>query len=576
MASVSVTAKSTPKVSAFIRDAVRIGNFPVSGVPVAITGGVSVTALGRAEADATGTASGGGVLSIGVPQANVTIEPEVAAYIGNAGATDPTQILTAGSIAVRAELTRAGAVAPDDRIQSVNLSQETLSFHYDTVTEGTPVTYTATATSTGLHIGSVYTVLNAGTDLIRLGSLFFVSGVDPLKETITFSSPHPYQNGDCVYYDPRGGTPILAAGTAEANAGGPNPATTCSNTTTDTPGNVDKVFYVRVIDRFTIKLTNTSSDAPDRTITGVDSSHLFLDSVAGLGVNSPIVYRAPSNMAGTFQSGGVDVLVESGKIPTGNPAPNDAIITFVPDTGDCPGAECGLTRHVDNNNNILLSAAVYAALTNGQAVRYIARSGRAIAPLTNGGTYYVVKVGDNAIKLAGSYCDAVGSDGDSACALPDDDDIDLDPEFRPVSTIGLSIPTIKSGTGSGHVNQDTFTASAATFQSVDVGRVIRIGSAIYRITEYLGPTQVRLSGNLASEVSGASWSVYADTDEHSLESTIGASFADGRTGLEDSRTYYVVGIDTTAKSIQIAATRGGSRSRGSTPTTCSAPTRWAP
>ena len=50
----------------------------------AVTGDVLVTAIGRAEADPSGTASGGGVVRAGSPQASSEVDPGVDAHIGTA------------------------------------------------------------------------------------------------------------------------------------------------------------------------------------------------------------------------------------------------------------------------------------------------------------------------------------------------------------------------------------------------------------------------------------------------------------------------------------------------------------
>ena len=278
--------------------------------------------------------------------------------------------------------------------------------------------YSASSPIGGLHNGSVYTVLDAGTNLIRLGSILFTSGVDPLQETITFGSPHPYQSGDCVYYQRGAGTAILPA-RAEANVA------SCTNTTSSA---TDRVFFVRKLDDFTIKLYNrsdlaTAADETPYTVTVFSPSQLQLSAIpGGLLVGTPIVYHA--QVTATFGTGAVDVTPVSGFLPP----PNNTTPAIVPQTGACPGGECGVTLHNDGGKNILLDATTYAALTAGQAVRYVARNGVALGNLTNGGTYYVIKIGNNSIRLAGSYCDAVGSAGDASCALPDGSDAGDDPD----------------------------------------------------------------------------------------------------------------------------------------------------
>ncbi len=132
-----------------------------------------------------------------------------------------------------------------------------MSFTYPGVVEGTQVMYAVPSGDTqvdGLHPGSVYTVLDAtvlgaGTNLIRLGSLIDMSGVDPLTETITFAAGHGFLAGDCVWYDPRGGASIIGVPVGESRA--PAPAARRRPTGAQR-------FFVRVIDP-------TRSSSPRRT-----------------------------------------------------------------------------------------------------------------------------------------------------------------------------------------------------------------------------------------------------------------------------------------------------------------------
>ena len=527
---VRVTSRSTPHVSAWIGDAVVVGDLTLPASPVGIAGDVVVSATGRAEADATGQAFGGGVIAVGVPHATVEVDPDVSAFIGRAGASTPTIVITAGSVKVRAELTRAGAVVPDDTIQSVDVTGETLTFHYPGIGTGSSIVYSAASPAGGLRSGSVYTVLDAGTNLIRLGSMFEVSGVDPLKETITFATPHPFQSGDCVYYDPRGGTAILAPwATAEASGG------SCANTTA---GTSDYVFFVRKVDDVTIKLTTSSAlataalDAP-YTVTVFDGSHLQLGSIpSGLVVNTGIAYRAP--VATTFVSGFVDVTLVAGYIP-----PDFINLKVLPQTGVCPGPECGSTIHTDSANNIFVGHDVWNSLATGQAVRYVVRTGTALAPLTNGGTYYVIKGSDGLIQLADSYCHAVGTAGDSVNC----------PATINVTPLGLSIITKSGSDGTTTNGLAAFTSPTGNFVAADVGKSIRIQGGIYRIASVTSTTAITLDRAAAATTTTAAWAVYSDLDEHSLERSIA--------GLEDGRTYYVTNVDTGNSRIQVSATRGG-------------------
>ena len=248
-------------------------------------------------------------------------------------------------------------------------------------------------------------MLDAGTNLIRLGSLFDVANVNANEETISFTGGHPFVDGDCVYYDPRGGTSVLAAwqGGAQANAG------SCTNTATSIDDPV-WVFFVRVLDDNTIQLTRTlaaaqAGDATPHTVT-VATTTTFLQlsaavfSALALAVGDAIVYQSP--VVVDFVNGVVDITV-SGAAPAIGACPTESDSTFRP--------ECGNTIHADNNN-IFVGSTIWSQLSAGQAVRYNNLSGVSIG-LTNGLTYYVIKGADGVIQLAADYCSAVGTAGNS-------------------------------------------------------------------------------------------------------------------------------------------------------------------
>ena len=403
----SVNAKSMakPSVGAWIGNAVIVGDLADPDSPVAVAGDIDVTAIGRAEADSVGNVFGGGLAAIGVPQATVEVDPTVDAHIGTAPATTPTRIYTNGSVRVRAELTRAGAVVPSDLLTAVDLTGETFTFTYPGIGEGSTVVFSAAnaaSTPGGLTNGAVYTVLDAGANTIRLGSLFDVSGIDPLTETITFAGGHPYKSGDCVYYDPGNSSSIIAPWQGDPQATGG-----CSNTTASS---ADRVFYVRVIDGNTIKLTTTLAaatgvdDAP-YSVTLADGTHLQLSETdfdalvaAGLAAGSAIIYRSPTSAS--FTNGFVDVSVVDVTITDDN---GNSITVKAPATGSCDpntAGECGNTVHADNDN-IFVGTTAWAGFSAGQPVTYRSLDGVNIG-LTNGATYYVIKgtTNDGTIRLA--------------------------------------------------------------------------------------------------------------------------------------------------------------------------------
>ncbi|MFL6035351.1 MAG: beta strand repeat-containing protein, partial [Gaiellaceae bacterium] len=451
IAGTDAVAESTPSTTAAIGNSVRIGDLTDPDAANPITGDVTVTATGRGEADATGTASGGGVIRVGSPNATATVTPSVDAHIGKTTPTTlSTVIVTTGSIKVKSELKKTGAVAPDDNIQAVDVVGDTLTFSYPSINEGDVVQYHTDGTVIpGLHNDSVYTVLDAGANLIRLGSLFSVSGIDPTHDTITFPTGHGFQSGDCVFYDARGAGSIFPSWQTGDASGG----SACNNTDPNR-----KVYFVRVIDTTTIKLTTTSiaataaDDAPF-TSTGIvidaNGSHVRFTTVpAGFVDGQAVVYRAPTVVAAN---------------PTGcNPAPSPINQCIHPASTTAPfvtgfvdvtldqqsdGSFAPHTVKDANNNPVIVHDATQKNIfipdntfQNGDAVLYLVLNGIAIGGLQDHHTYYVHKLANGQIQLALDYCHAVGGVADPANCTDDHGTSDTaDDTPIPVQVIPLTV-----------------------------------------------------------------------------------------------------------------------------------------
>ena len=387
---VGANASSKVVTKAFIGDGVTLGT-----VAAPVNGDVSVTAIGRGEADASGRADGGGGIRVALPQAKSFVDPDVDAHVGTAaGASRTTVVVATGSITVLAQLTKAGVVV-DDRVQSVSASGDTLRFSYPGIGEGAQVQYSGPAIG-GLNSGRTYTVLNAGTNLIRLGSVFdATTAIDPVRETITFSGPHGFNSGECVWYDPRAGSSAVVGAQANSATNGCNAAAPVAGA---------QRYFVRVIDTQTIQLTTTQAAAlatSDATITATpgtpatagDPTPLTLSSTAGLAVGTQVRYRAPVNTQATFFGSQVNVNLETRNV-------NGQDVT-VPAAG-----------HNDDADNVFVGATIYNALNRGDAVLFTS-SGPSFG-LSNDTTYYVIKNPDgHTVRFATSYCLAVGEVGDA-------------------------------------------------------------------------------------------------------------------------------------------------------------------
>jgi hypothetical protein len=398
---------------------VTIGDLTVATAPVPIAGGVTVKATARAEADTTANAYGGGGIQVGLPTAESTISPDVDAFIGtSATAASPTRIYARGSVRVTAELLDSASRPITDALSGIDITNDTVTFSYPGIGEGDSVSYQGPGI-TGLHAGSPYTVIETGTaGRIRLGSLFDAGDaatVDPTTEVITFATPHGFLSGDCVIYDSRGGISILQS-TATAACG--------------TPGT--NSFYVRVIPapggvegRSTqIKLTTSHAAAvaaTDAPLTGTVSGNTIVNpTLAGQPSGTAVIYRAP--VAATFFSGAVDVTPVQIEDADGN-------LVWAPDADVDETTKVVTINHNSAANNIFLGTAITALLNDGDALLYLALGATPIAGLTSGHVYYVIKGANGVIRLADSYCHAVG------CANPDGDD-DTDDDI-PVTALAL-------------------------------------------------------------------------------------------------------------------------------------------
>ena len=359
-------ATSTPSIVAAIGDGVLIGTSTTR-----IDGSITVKAAGRAEADTVAKAYGGGAVQVGIPEARSTIEPFIDAHVGT-HASGGTVIWTVGGIAVTSTLSIVDASGTQtDFIQSADLDDDTIHFQYDGVGEGMVVRYDVTNPIGisfligGLHLGREYTVLDTSVaGVIRLGSLFDASQVDPSTATIHFATSHGFITGDCVKIDARGGSPILLTGQSTAACGG---------------------FFVRVVDGFTIRLTTsdpTQPETPDVAL-GVDpNDDTRIDFVssppAAYGNGQAVLYHAPSVSTITTVVG-----LHPSPLSTGTSGYIPTPLLLVPGN----------------------------TFSSGDAVTYHVVSGVAIGGLTDGDTYYVIEFSGDFIGLAASYCQAVGSVG---------------------------------------------------------------------------------------------------------------------------------------------------------------------
>src|SRR5262249_10269396 len=113
-----------------------------------------------------------------------------------------------------------------------------------------PNTFVDNSTSPASTVQRPYNVISIGKDDLALGSVFDGASINADTDTITFQTPHNFQSGDPVVYEPGAGSPVI------------NPLT---------PGTT---YYVRVLDGFNIKLEPTQDRAlnPQNYLVPIDPS----------------------------------------------------------------------------------------------------------------------------------------------------------------------------------------------------------------------------------------------------------------------------------------------------------------
>ena len=191
-------------------------------------------------------------------------------------------------------------------------------------------------------------MLDGGTGLIRLGSLFDSSKIDPVRETISFTSPHGFNDGDCVFYDARTGGSMIV-GSAQANE---------APTAARRPARDRCPALLRPGHRqTTIQLTLTydaaiaTNDVPLTVTPGTptvagDPTPLTLNGGTPA-IGSQLIYRAP--------------------LPSRLPRPSVNVTLTSSTAGRCPGPRPGPRER-------LRRASDWTALNIGDAVRYASTS----------------------------------------------------------------------------------------------------------------------------------------------------------------------------------------------------------
>jgi hypothetical protein len=380
-------------------------NFGAASTVINVGGSIAVTGNQATDADARADGAGGGAVSVSGFKATITVTPDVDVNVG-----DTNQVIAGSKITILAQHGGGTPVISDGTVLTANDSGNYVVLTASgasvplahQLAGGETIVYTGSCC--GLVTGRAYNVIVRDSSSIYLGNSFNAgTQVSVSNDTIRFSRLHNFVDGESVYYSNNGGATI----------GG------LSNSTR---------YTVNVIDEFTIKLlpfgaseivaiVSNINDVAE-TIT-VNSGHGFVD-----GQN--VVYRAPTPTL-TFSSALVDVNSKSpGSLG--------------------PDFQFSGSTMLSVDNNMIFAGTLNANGTwsphsffTGQGVVYNSPDGSPIGGLSDGAVYFVIKVNDYQIRLASSYCNAVGSPGGTdACALPDGGDEGTSPDPRPVSWLALA------------------------------------------------------------------------------------------------------------------------------------------
>ena len=393
---VSANASSNVTTRAFIGDGVTLGT-----VAAPVNGDVTVTAIGRGEADAIGQGrSAVALIRIGLPQASAVVDPTVDAHVGtSAAATRTTVVVATGTITVLAQLIEGRARGRRrPACSSVSATGDTLTFSYPGIGEGAQVQYSGRPPA-GSTAGRTYTVLDARHE------------PDPARFAVRLPRQHrPGARDDHVrraarlqrrrlrLLRRRAGGRRWSCGTAQASA-----STNGCNVDPARAG--AQRYFVRVIDtRRSSSRTRTPQRSPPATrrsrprpghrpsagdptpLTFVDGGHRRR--------HARSIYRAPDQRRrGVLRLSGQRHARRRGRRR--------------------PGHHGAGGRPRRSGRQRLRRADRGPPLNTGDAVRYASSSPS--FGLATATTYYVIKSADGyTIRLAATFCHAVGAAGDAA------------------------------------------------------------------------------------------------------------------------------------------------------------------
>ncbi|HKJ56179.1 MAG TPA: hypothetical protein VJ978_09355, partial [Nitriliruptoraceae bacterium] len=289
----------------------------------------------------------------------------------------------------------------------------------------------------GLTNGRQYTVLvpaaSAGIDprfSLQLGSVFDGGQVDPLTDEIRFRGAHGLLEGDEVLYFPGAGVGVIGGLVA------------------------GKLYRVHVVDDLTIKLVDPLANTGTVTVNGGQVGTNVVNVANAFANNDPVTYRA---------QGGQTFNVQAVELRTTGTNSGDPLLS-----GDNQ-------LQYANDNTIFLGTnpnedGVFQSghgLNTGDRVYYVATGGNGatISPgLVGSGAYYwVIRVDSFRIRLATTYCRAVGG-------VVDPDNCDPAGDDPPIAVAPITLTPDRSAAGT-QVTHRIYRAADAPLPGLVDGRV---------------------------------------------------------------------------------------------------------
>ena len=310
------------------------------------------------------------------------------------------------------------------------------------VRDGAVVTYSTNGSGVGGLAACTasecrpYNVAVVAPGRIAFQSAFALNSIDAASDIITFDNPHNFHSGDAVYYRPNGALDIVqpwqtAAGcTSQCVTAGQVLYVRGVLLSTSITGDVNDATQIDPL-RIRLVTSYASATASESLLlhgfTALSGSYLTIGGVT-FAPGDVLTYR--TGASSKFSTGDVDVNIGSydycGQLTSNQTMPQVS----------CPaGGGTPTVVHVDGNNIYLQNH----GFQTGDAVLY---HGTGLS-LSDGTTYYVIRVDQNQIRLADSYDHAKGYAGTNG-GTPDDDSDDIDA----IAVQWLSI-TRRASTGPG-------------------------------------------------------------------------------------------------------------------------------